>query len=1041
MTQSLSVDFPHKVFVPQPPAHLVARSRLTESLSVITQRRLITLTAPAGYGKTSLLIDFARNHADMPVCWYTLDQFDQDPWVFLTYLVAAIGRQFPAATEQVVARLTGAGRPPFTEATAALARGVYTIEHDFVLVIDDWHLVDHVVEIRNLISQLLLQCPRLRCILASRVHPGLPNMMLLTARRETVGIEEDSLRFTPSEASAVLTAEYQTSIEPDKAEALVERANGWITGILLAMQATGPTRPASVPDEGDAERHVYRFLAEQVFDQQPPDIQAFLLDAALLEDVTPEQCDAIFERDDSGALLEWLMRRHLFISEIKRDVFRYHPLFREFLLGQYRTSNRQRYRAMSVRVANAYAEQEQWAQAFDLCITSGDVQAAQAVLLRGGEQLYTRGRLDTLERCFAALTLNTLSATLLCLKARVLLDRGRHGEAQALADLAEARMTPEEQVTVLLLKARIGRVTGQYIEGVEAGQRVLELTQDEAQRAWALHMMSTCYHRLGQVDIAVEKANSALSIERQRGDLYSIALIHQDLGVYYHQMGKLRVAEESYGYADAYWAAMGHTGRRALSLNSKGVVQHAMGRYTEASETLIQALKFALDAAVTDYQSLVQVSLGDLYSDLRLWRQAYSTYASAKITGGTAFLISYLELAVIRSLVRQRQFGAANQALQGLPETILIRQETTVWLLRSVIHYGLRNYTQASVEIKHIIEHLQQSGEQVELAQAYLIQAQIVAATRPTDTDALIAALDRAAAITEQLGHDAFLIAEAASMRNILRRAESAGWARATDWLERIQYLHTVAQTLDQDDDPRPTLVVRTMGAEQMILNGELVEVGGWLKAREVLYYLLANPNGATYETLQEAIWPELGTERSRSVKDAIYQLRSALPRDLIEMHGRQLYKINHNAARIDYDVERFLELCDTRSSDPDALLDAVDLYRGAYLPWSDNEWSGNLRAHLEQRYLHALRVAAAHYDQAGAYADALDVYRRILAIDELDEAAHAGVMRCQMQLGNRAAAINQYMSLQRTLDKELGLDVERASEVEQLYRRILSAP
>jgi two-component SAPR family response regulator len=236
-------------------------------------------------------------------------------------------------------------------------------------------------------------------------------------------------------------------------------------------------------------------------------------------------------------------------------------------------------------------------------------------------------------------------------------------------------------------------------------------------------------------------------------------------------------------------------------------------------------------------------------------------------------------------------------------------------------------------------------------------------------------------------------------------------------------------------------LVVRTLGADQILLNGESVEIGGWLKAREVFYYLLANPNGATYETLQEAIWPELGTERSRSVKDAIYQLRSALPRDLIEMHGRQLYKINRDAARIDYDVERFLELCDTRSSDPDALLDAVDLYRGAYLPWSDNEWSGNLRTYLEGRYLQALRSAATHYDQAGAYADALDVYRRILAIDELDEAAHAGVMRCQMQLGNRAAAINQYMSLQRTLDKELGLDVERASEVEQLYRRILSAP
>jgi DNA-binding SARP family transcriptional activator len=466
-----------------------------------------------------------------------------------------------------------------------------------------------------------------------------------------------------------------------------------------------------------------------------------------------------------------------------------------------------------------------------------------------------------------------------------------------------------------------------------------------------------------------------------------------------------------------------------------------MGRYAESHITLNQALQLAHDAATSSYQSLVLVSLGDLYNDIQLRESAFKVYQKARQIGGTAFLISYLDLALVRLLIRQRQFPSAARMLQGLSEATLNRQETSIKLLTCAIKCGLRSYKQAETEIEQIISHLDHCNAQVELAQAYLIRAQIIAAIRPADTDALITSLDKAAAIAKQLGYDAFLIAEAASMRSVLRRAEAAGWTRATDWLERIQHLHVVAQTLNQDEDPRPTLVVRTIGADQILLNGELVEIGGWLKAREVFYYLLANPNGATYETLQEAIWPELGTERSRSVKDAIYQLRSALPRDLIEMHGRQLYKINRNAARIDYDVERFLELCDTRSSDPEGLLDAVDLYRGAYLPWSDNEWSGSLRAHLEQRYLHALRSAAAHYDQAGAYADALDVYRRILAIDELDEAAHAGVMRCQMQLGNRAAAINQYMSLQRTLDKELGLDVERASEVEQLYRRILSAP
>ena len=138
---------------------------------------------------------------------------------------------------------------------------------------------------------------------------------------------------------------------------------------------------------------------------------------------------------------------------------------------------------------------------------------------------------------------------------------------------------------------------------------------------------------------------------------------------------------------------------------------------------------------------------------------------------------------------------------------------------------------------------------------------------------------------------------------------------------------------------------------------------------------------------------------------------------------GRQQYALDIDTIDLDYDVDRLLGFLDNAADNPEALFEALDLYSGPYLPWSSNLWSAMLRAEIEQRFLHALRVAANSCEHVGAYLDALSLYRRLLVIDSLDEAGHAGIMRCQLALGNRAAAIGQYETLRKASDKELGLD------------------
>jgi LuxR family maltose regulon positive regulatory protein len=1030
------VDFPHKIRVPHRPPHLVSRSRLTDVICSDTTLRLITLIAPPGYGKTSLLVDFVTSTVSKPVCWYTLDRFDDDPWVFIEYFAAAIEQQFPTATRQTTTLL--ASRANLLSVATALIRELYAIKEDFVFVLDDWHLVDKVVEIKDFVAQILLHCPQCHLILASRSQPSLPDMMLLLARQQMVGLFEEDLRFTPAEVADVLSNAYRINIPLSAAETATEQANGWITGVLLAYQIHGSRSTEHQISNLRADPNIYRFLAEQVFDRQPDYIQTFLLDSALLEELTADACNTLLERTNSANLLSILQQRHLFITEISPGVLRYHPLFREFLLDRYRSSAPEKYRDMQHRVAAAYLTQRHWSAAFDVYLAAGDLQAVQEVVAAGGEDLYAKGRRETLERWFSVLPLAQLDATLLCLHGRVLTDLGHLREAQALVELAAARMRPHEEIPVRLLQAQHALLKANYETALALLGPLLDLPSERLRLGTALRMAAMSHHRLGNTPQAIKYLHEALSIERQRGDLYAIAALLHNLAMIYEEMGRIVQADEYYNHADAHWGLIGNTSERSTTLNSRGIMQHRMGDYLEAHTTLMAALQYAQEAAVPKYQAASLASLGDLYCDLHLWRQAHVAYTAAQRVKGTAYMMSYLDVARVRLMVLQRQYADAEHAFALLSEMTQDQHVLEVQLLRARLALGLRRYTEVHHCLTEILATVSQMDKPREVARAWLLTAQAASEQSHADSSAMLHALDQAVEIADELGYDAFLLMEAYHSGPLLRRAAAAGWSRASDWLQRQQALISAAQMLGTDPS-HPVLVVRTFGPDQLILNGQPVNLG-WSKAREVLYYLIAHPQGVPAEVLREEIWPELeGERRGNALKTAVYKLRAVLPDGLIELRSRQLYVLNRNVVEIDDDSKQFLALLDS-PDDAERLFAAIELYRGPYLPWSENTWCIVRRQYLEQQYIQALRRTAKHSEESQAYLDALMLYQRLLAIDGLDEAAHAGVMRCYLQVGNRAAAIQQYIQLGQRLDEELGLGIDRTSEIEQLYTSILAA-
>jgi len=1031
------VDYPHKITLPQRPSYLVARPRLQALMEHATKQRMLTLTAPAGYGKTSLLLDYASS-APLPVCWYSLDRFDADPWTFLGYLAASVAQQFPKALPATTALLKGRSRSPFATFSATLMRELAAIDREWILMLDDWHLVDQIPDCAELIERILLHCPRCHVILAARTYATIHDLMLLAARRQLSGLDEEHLRFTADELLPLLSSSTATPPTQEQAQRWVEQTNGWITGILLMNEANGAQAPPTGRFDARAERRIYRFLAEQVFERQRPEIKAFLLDTALLQELEVEACDELRQRHDSAVLLDEVLRAHLFVNEIRPRVASFHPMFREFLLEHYRSTAPEQFRATARRMAELHMARQQWQAAFDLFMAANDRPAAQQLVAVAGEHMFMAGRHETVERWFAALWLDDLSATLLCFKARVLIERGEQQKAQVLVNLALARALPGERPAVVLLQAQIARNAGNYEEALALVKSMSGNWTNAGQHVLAIRTTAICHQRLGNISLAVKEFNQALVLERERGEQFGVAQLHHDLGICHEELGLLDAAEHYYSEAASYWAPSGNLGMLAMSSNSRGVVQHLAGRYAEAHTTLTAAVAQAEAAAVPRYQATALTSLGDLYSDLESWDAAREAYQQARQLGGTSYLMRYLDVAQLQLLIRERKYVAAARALRSLPSASATQNRANVLMLEAWISCNEGAHDVALAAIDQSIAMLSKLGTPIDHARAWLLRGEILAHSTPVDQAELLASLNRAVRVADQMGHDAFLVSMALHLPAVMSRAAAAGWRRATEWGDQHREMRRVARSFGTSDQ-RPIVSVRALGSDQIFMNGSEVQIG-WSKAREVLCYLLEHPQGGTPDALHTAIWPEEAREKTRTVKDAIYALRSVLPRDLIVFHGRQFYRLNPEAAQVEYDVAAFEELLDNAAGDPASRSAALDLYGGPFLPTSDSPWSENVRLQLEARYNQALHQAAEQHERAGAPAEAMLLYQRILASDSFDEAAHAGLMRCYLALGNRAAAVEQYHALRRELHDELGLDLDQTSEVEQLYARILDS-
>jgi LuxR family maltose regulon positive regulatory protein len=582
------------------PRDLIARPRLLERLEWDPERRLTLVSAPAGFGKTTLLGEWVggRARGGRPVAWVSLDERDNDPVRFLSYLVAALkttgGEAFG---EGALAALRSAEPPRMEAVLGTLVNELADLPGETTVVLDDYHVIDS-EGVHRIVSFLLERLPEAaHIVIASRVDPPLP-LARLRARGQMAELHAPDLRFTPEEASAFVGDAMGLDLSAEDVSALEGITEGWVAALRLAalsMKGRGDVS-GFVGSFSGGHRDVFDFLAEEVLERQTEPVQSFLLETSVLDNLSGPLCDAVTGRDDGQRMLDRLERGNLLVVPLddERRWYRYHHLFADFLRSRLERQRPGRSATLHRRASEWCEENALVVEAVGHALRAEDHDRAARLMERGIDQTWYRGELVTLLGWLRTLPEEAMRRRplLMVWYAAVLMLEGRLDGIEALLCEAEG-------------------VAGRSGEGDEEAPPGTGDPQHVLATAAAVRSLHAGFS--GDPTGAVEHARRALSLLPE-DNLNPRPFAALCLAEAYRAADEPEAATAAFAETARLGRAAGHD---YIALAAMGTLAHlrmAQGRLREADVLLRQALEFAVErgAELLPAVGRVRIGLGEL---------------------------------------------------------------------------------------------------------------------------------------------------------------------------------------------------------------------------------------------------------------------------------------------------------------------------------------------------------------------------------------------------------------------------------------------
>ena len=1057
-----------KFAVPRRRADVVRRSRLNSHIDAAIGGKGILIAAPAGYGKTTLAVDWLQS-SDFAVVWLSLDGWDDEFAVFTRALAAAIRARFDVDVPLGDERFW---RP---RSVATTLINVIAEQDDYVvLVLDDVHAVESSEDIMTTLGYMLERAPEnLHILMTSRTRPPVASMSRLIARREVATIGAADLAFTPREVQELLGS-LGRAVSEDEAETLFERTEGWAAALILGAGSVA-VQPRRAQVEGEAQAggagsiagpNVGLSLADyaqgEALISVPEDLRKFLRSVSLLPVWTPALCNDVTGRRDSEKLLKDAASRVLFLTQHTDEppMYRCHQLMRSLLMQQFRTEDPAGFAEAGRESADTLARFGMLNEAVELLFELEEWAEAAERLEEIGPRLVQQGQARALAEWIDRLPREARSRRpgLQVWRARASFKLKEFDEALRLVDDVIRRLRDDGDsraiVQALFVRGETQRLKGYNAEALatfsEARALLESSDDDDVQLAGDVLRNIGVTHTLnGDLDVAIDELEEARRLLEQVGDLQGIGNTCGTLAQCYSMRGEPLQALGSLQRAQSAFERAGNSFDLGMTLNNTGMVYYGIGEYEQALQVYERGVRLVRGTGEASAEAFMMAGIAETHRAMGRLDESLATYQAVRPLAD-GLQIPYLMIEVTEGLALTRlALGQGEEAVQLARSVAPKAADPPARVAQHALVEA--QISLARGDTAPALKSLDVAWKQFELADnrhhmavtAFLRARALFAAHQPRRA---MAEIERAAQLTEKLGYRRFLRPYAVAANDMIEYARVRHVADGllvglTDEPHAAEKPGGDAVSAPAvNADMLPTVRAFAFGRGAVLVGERQVSDLEWRseKSKEMFFFLLTKKDSVTKDEIFSALWPDLPESKCNSnFHSSLYRLRRAIYHECVVRQAGGAYALNPKGV-YHSDVDDFnramLEADVTSATVRTAKLElAVGLYKGAFLSSTYSEWTEPFRRELEDRYIEALNELAAEKLRDGVFEDALALFKLLEAVDTYSEAAAYGAMRCHIALNDGASATRHYRRFKQLMKDEL--DEEPSERLAQLYR------
>jgi ATP/maltotriose-dependent transcriptional regulator MalT/DNA-binding SARP family transcriptional activator len=1059
-----------KFAVPRRRPDVIRRHRLNALIDAAVGGKGTLIAAPAGYGKTTLAVDWLQGSDFAPV-WLSLDPWDAELPAFARALASTIRLRLNVDVPLGDERFWS----PRTVGTV-LVNAVAAFDDYAVLVLDDIHSVEGSEDVMATAGFLLERAPEnLHVVLTSRTRPAIPSIARLIARREVATIGAADLAFTPREIRELMGA-MGRALSEDEADALFERTEGWAAALILGS-GTAAAGPARAAVEGEEHRGgagsiagpnvglaLQDYVHGEALDTVPPDLRKFLRDISLLPVWTPALCNDVSGRRDSERLLHEAASRVLFVTQHAEEppMYRCHQLLRQLLMQQFRSDDPAAYAEAGRSAAETLSRFGLLNEAVELLFELGEWDQAAALAEEIAPRLIAQGQGRALADWIDHLPEPARAArpNLLVWRARASIKLREFDEGLRLIDEAVRQLRSRDEtrglVLALFVRGEVLRYKGFHDEALaafEEARAVLAASdEDDAHLAGeALRNLGITHMHAGDLDAAIGELDESRRLLEQVGDLQGIGNTCASLAQCYSMRGEPQQALSALQRAQSAFERAGNAFDLSLTLNNTGMVYYELGEYEQALQVYERGLRVVRGTGNVQDEAFMMAGIAETYRAVGRWEESLATYQevqpladglqnqhlNVELAEGLALTRLFLgqgedAMQLARAVAPKANESAARRARHALVEAQVLIERGDPQAALKPLDFAASHF--ASAENRH------------DLAIALFLRAR--AQFESHQRRKAMGELARAADVCERLGYRRFLRPYAARAREMVDYALVRHIAEPllADLLadpaggdERRKGAR--ARKEPEAGEMLPAVRAFAFGRGSVLVGERQVSDLEWRseKSKEMFFFLLSKKDPVAKEEIFGALWPDLPESKCNSnFHSSLYRLRRALFHECVVRDPNSGYALNPKGL-FDSDVDAFnramLE-ADVVKGEPERIArleEATAHYKGPYLSSTYSEWVEPLRRELEDRHIEALNELAAHKLREGRFEEALALFKALDAADQYSEAAAVGVMRCHLGLNDGASAARHYRRFRQLLKDEL--DEEPSERLTELYR------